>query len=72
MSQISTYRGVFVAFVFSLISGAVISQNNKVSVNPYTQIIQIGERSTPDWEAVNLEIVSNIGSENATVSRIFK
>ena len=31
------------------------------------EIIQIGERSTPDWESVNQEIVSNIGSENATV-----
>ncbi|BFT31191.1 sigma E protease regulator RseP [Alteromonas sp. D210916BOD_24] len=32
------------------------------------EIIRIGDRSTTDWEAVNLEIVSNIGSENATVS----
>ena len=32
------------------------------------EIIKIGDRITPDWEAVNLEVVSNIGSEKTTVT----
>ena len=32
------------------------------------EIIKIGQRNTPDWEAVNFELVSNIGSENALVT----
>lgn len=31
------------------------------------EIIQVGERSTPDWEAVNMELVSRVGNGSATV-----
>lgn len=34
------------------------------------EIVKIGARSTPDWEAVNLELVSNIGTETATITVI--
>jgi len=32
------------------------------------EIIKIGDRATPDWEAVNLEVVSHIGQESALVT----
>ncbi|MCB4435396.1 sigma E protease regulator RseP [Alteromonas sp. McT4-15] len=32
------------------------------------EIIKIGSRATPDWEAVNFELVSNIGDEKAQVT----
>ena len=32
------------------------------------EIIKVGDRDTPDWEAVNLELVSYIGHENASVT----
>ena len=31
------------------------------------EIIKIGSRATPDWEAVNFELVSNIGDEKAQI-----
>ncbi len=31
------------------------------------EIVQVGERSTPDWEAVNMELVSRVGNDTATV-----
>ncbi|MEC8377028.1 MAG: sigma E protease regulator RseP [Pseudomonadota bacterium] len=37
-------------------------------IQPGDEIIKVGSRSTPDWEAVNLEVVSNIGSETAVVT----
>ena len=37
-------------------------------VQPGDEIIKVGDRNTPDWEAVNLEIVSNIGAEKANVT----
>ena len=37
-------------------------------VQPGDEIVKVGNRDTPDWEAVNLEIVSNIGSEKAIVA----
>jgi regulator of sigma E protease len=37
-------------------------------VQPGDEIIKIGGRITPDWEAVNLELVSNIGGDNALVT----
>ena len=37
-------------------------------VKPGDEIIKVGDRITPDWEAVNLEIVSNIGAEKASVT----
>ena len=37
-------------------------------IQPGDEIFKIGSRSTPDWEAVNLEVVSNIGSETAVVT----
>jgi regulator of sigma E protease len=32
------------------------------------EIIKIGSRATPDWEAVNFELVSNIGDEKAQIT----
>jgi|TARA_B110000211_G_scaffold111565_1_gene129616 regulator of sigma E protease len=32
------------------------------------EVIKVGSRSTPDWEAVNLEVVSYIGQESALVT----
>jgi len=32
------------------------------------EIIKVGDRDTPDWEAVNLELVSYIGHDNASVT----
>lgn len=32
------------------------------------EVIKVGTRSTPDWEAVNLEVVSYIGQESALVT----
>ena len=37
-------------------------------IQPGDEIIKVGSRSTPDWEAVNLEVVSNIGNETALVT----
>ncbi|GEA11605.1 sigma E protease regulator RseP [Alteromonas sp. KUL49] len=36
------------------------------------EIIAVGERSTPDWEAVNMELVSHIGKEAALVTLVNK
>lgn len=36
-------------------------------VQPGDEIINIDGRNTPDWEAVNLELVSNIGGDNIVV-----
>lgn len=32
------------------------------------EIIKIGSRATPDWEAVNFELVSNIGAESVLIT----
>jgi regulator of sigma E protease len=37
-------------------------------VQPGDEIINIDGRNTPDWEAVNLELVSNIGGDNTVVT----
>ena len=37
-------------------------------MQPGDEIINIGGRRTPDWEAVNLELVSNIGGDNTVVT----
>ncbi|WP_269517604.1 sigma E protease regulator RseP [Alteromonas sp. BMJM2] len=37
-------------------------------VQPGDEIINIDGRNTPDWEAVNLELVSNIGGDNTLVT----
>lgn len=36
------------------------------------EIIAVGDRSTPDWEAVNMELVSHIGKDAALVTLINK
>lgn len=35
----------------------------QAKLSPGQQIVSIGERETPDWEAVNLELVSHIGQD---------
>tara|TARA_A200000159_G_scaffold109771_2_gene102687 strand:+ start:75189 stop:76541 length:1353 start_codon:yes stop_codon:yes gene_type:complete len=37
-------------------------------MQPGDEIINIDGRNTPDWEAVNLELVSNIGGDNTVVT----
>jgi len=37
-------------------------------VQPGDEIIKVGNRTTPDWEAVNLEVVSNIGGEKVVIT----
>ena len=58
MRLISTYRILGIGLVFWLLSSTVIAQNNKVSVNPYTQTIQIGEQIRVDIS------VNTDGNEN--------
>lgn len=48
MRLISTYRLLGIGIVFYLLSSTIIAQNNKVSINPYTQTIQIGEQIRVD------------------------
>ncbi|GGD56895.1 sigma E protease regulator RseP [Lacimicrobium alkaliphilum] len=40
----------------------------KGGVRSGMQILQVGDRETPDWEAVNLELVSHIGSSTLKIT----